>query len=82
MTKPIEDMPQLEISWVNGSAIVGVPGGPDQIRGAHPTLAIFDEAGVIEAFMDSWANSLPVCQRMVAVGSVKPGYFWDCCRRG
>jgi hypothetical protein len=35
-TKPVDQQADLELNFMNGSSVVGIPGGADQIRSYHP----------------------------------------------
>ena len=41
----------LERVWKNGSRVLGIPKGEDQIRVHHPHGVLFDEAAFLPEFM-------------------------------
>jgi hypothetical protein len=44
LTKPVDQQSDLELNFMNGSSIVGIPGGADQIRSYHPWGYLNDES--------------------------------------
>jgi hypothetical protein len=77
LSKPLKEQPDLLLSWGNGSIVQGLPKGADQIRQYHPTIMIFDEAAHLDEFEAAYGAADPVCQQIIAVSSVAPGWFWD-----
>ena len=73
----LEAMPGNLLAWKNESVIQAVPKGADQIRLYHPTVLIFDEAAHLDEFEAAYGAADPVCQQIIAVSSVTPGWFWD-----
>ncbi len=81
LTKPMEEMPEDQISWANGSVIQSVPAGARQIASQHPSLVIFDEAAHIDEYAEALSVVEPVAPKIVSLSSVAPGAFWDTCRK-
>lgn len=81
LSKRIEDMPAHRISWKNGSEIIGVPSGADQVRQYHPTIYCCDEAAHVDDFQGSYDTAVPVAQQIIAVSSAAPSWFGDQCQR-
>jgi len=44
LSKPVENQPDLELKFRNGSYLAGIPGGADQIRSFHPWAYLNDES--------------------------------------
>jgi transposase-like protein len=76
---PLERGPESnsEIVFANGSRIIAIPGGGDQIRSYHPWGLLIDEAAFVPEAGEAFDNALPVCQKVVAVSSAGPGWFAD-----
>ncbi|HEY6351677.1 MAG TPA: hypothetical protein VI636_19930 [Candidatus Angelobacter sp.] len=68
-----------ELTFANGSRIVAIPGGADQIRSYHPWGLLMDEAAFMPEAADSYNNAVPVCQKIVVLSSAGPGWFADVC---
>lgn len=81
LAKRIEDMPAHRISWKNGSEIIGVPAGADQVRSYHPSIVVVDEAAHVDDFQGSYDAAVPVAQQIIAVSSAAPSWFGDICQR-
>ena len=77
LATPMDDQASTRIAWANRSLIQGVPKGADQIRLYHPNVMIFDEAAHLDEFEAAYGAADPVCQQIIAVSSVAPGWFWD-----
>lgn len=81
LAKRIEDMPAHRMTWKNGSEIIGVPAGADQVRQYHPSIFVVDEAAHVDDFQGSYDSAVPVAQQIIAVSSAAPSYFGDVCSR-
>jgi len=79
LSRPMELQSQGEITWANGSVLMGVPKGADQIRQYHPTLVIFDEAAHLDEFQPAYGNADLVASQVIAVSSAGPSWFGDVC---
>jgi hypothetical protein len=65
------------LEFANGSRIVGIPGGADQIRSYHPWGLFQDEAAFMPEAGKAYDHAVPVCQKIVVVSSAGPGWFAD-----
>ena len=77
LTKHLKNTADRELVFANGSRIIGIPGGADQIRSYHPWGLFMDEAAFMPEAGDSYNNALPVCKKIVVVSSAGPGWFAD-----
>lgn len=71
-----------ELVLSNGSHIVGVPKGANQIRLFHPYGVLFDEAAFLPEFGACYDTAHPVAKQIIAVSSAGPGRFADECQLG
>lgn len=71
-----------EIKFANGSRIIAIPGGRDQIRSYHPWGLLMDEAAFMPEGGEAFDNALSVCKKVVAVSSAGPGWFADYANSG
>lgn len=69
----------LERIWKNGSRVLGVPKGENQIRVHHPFGYLADEAAYLPEFELCINAVLPVAKQIIAVSSAAPGPFADLC---
>jgi transposase-like protein len=82
LVKKLRDMADGELLFSNGSRIIGIPGGADQIRSYHPWGLLMDEAAFMPEAGDSYNNAVPVCQKILMVSSAGPGWFAEVCNSG
>lgn len=80
LKKELKNMADGELLFANGSRIVGIPGGADQIRSYHPWGLFMDEAAFMPEAGDSYNNALPVCKKIIVLSSAGPGWFADTIR--
>ena len=80
LEKSLKGMADGELLFANGSRIIGIPGGADQIRSYHPSGLLMDEAAFMPEAGDSYNNALPVSKKIVVVSSAGPGWFADTVR--
>ena len=69
-----------KLLFPNGSKIVGIPEGADQIRSYTPSLVISDEAGFQPEFNAAFTAMLPIAKQggmLIAISSANPGAFAD-----
>ena len=71
-----------ELVLSNGSHIVGVPKGANQVRLYHPHGVMFDEAAFLPEFSDCYNTVHPVAKQIIAVSSAAPGPFAVECELG
>jgi hypothetical protein len=69
-----------EISYGNGSRVIGVPKGENQIRVHHPYGYMSDEAAFQPEFAQCFNAVRPVARQIVAVSSDEMGPFHDQCK--
>lgn len=70
----------LEMKWANGSRILGLPSGADQIRVHHPHGWFADEVCFLSDFENTLNAVIPVVAQVVAVSTARAGnYFADAC---
>src|ERR1700737_2599195 len=62
----------LKLEFANGSRIIGIPEGADQIRSYHPRRLLMDEAAFQPEAGEAYDAAVPVCQKIV-VSSAGPG---------
>lgn len=63
--------------WGHKSRIIGLPQGADQVRQAHPSGILFDEACYIEDYEASLAAAGAACRRIISISSAKPGNYFE-----
>ena len=63
----------------NGSEIIAVPKGENQVRLYHPYGMMFDEAAFLPEFMKCYSTVKPVTKKIFAISSAGPGPFADEC---
>ncbi|HEY6351992.1 MAG TPA: transposase [Candidatus Angelobacter sp.] len=80
LKKELKNMADGELLFKNGSRILGIPGGADQIRSYHPWGLFMDEAAFMPEAADSYNNALPVCKKIIVLSSAGPGWFADTIR--
>jgi len=69
-----------KLLFPNGSKIVGIPEGADQIRSYTPSLVIADEAAFMPEFGGAFTAMLPIAKQggqLIAISSANPGAFAD-----
>ena len=77
LVKKLRDMADGELLFANGSRIVGIPAGADQIRSYHPWGLLMDEAAFMPDGLDSYNNAPSVCKKIIVLSSAAPGWFAD-----
>ena len=80
LVKELKNTADGELLFENGSRILGIPGGADQIRSYHPWGLLMDEAAFMPEAGDSYNNALSVCKKIVVLSSAGPGWFADTIR--
>ncbi len=76
---PMRSENLLERVWANGSRVLGVPKGQNQIRVHHPFGYLADEAAFLPEFEACVNAVLPVAKQIIAISSANPGPFADMC---
>jgi hypothetical protein len=77
LAKPIREQAALKLEFANGSRIIGIPEGADQIRSYHPWGLLMDEAAFQPEAGEAYDAAVPVCQKIIVVSSAGPGWFAD-----
>jgi hypothetical protein len=65
--------------YANGSRILGLPKGQNQVRSLHPFLYVADEAAFLEEFRECVAAVQPVAKQIIAISTANPGPFGEAC---
>src|SRR5882724_6618918 len=77
LAKPLRSQSSLKLEFANGSRLVGIPEGADQIRSYHPWGLLMDEAAFQPEAGEAYDAAVPVCQKIIVVSSAGPGWFAD-----
>jgi hypothetical protein len=77
----MEDLPADKLSFKNGSVIMAVGKGADQVRSYHPTIYVMDEAAHMDEAEASFGAASPVADQIIAVSSAAGGWFADTCSK-
>ena len=78
LVKPLGQQSSLELRFANGSYIVGIPGGADQIRSYHPWAYLNDESSFQPEAGECYHEALSVVKgKIVFNSSAGPGWFAD-----
>jgi len=78
LAKPLKNQSELELEFANGSYIVGIPGGADQIRSYHPWGYLNDESSFQAEAGDCYNEALSVVKgKIIFNSSAGPGWYAD-----
>lgn len=77
LTKPLIRQPAGALEFANGSRIIGIPEGADQVRSYHPWALYMDEACFQPKAGESYDHAIAACQKIVLSSSAAPGWFAD-----
>ena len=78
MRKSIDDQPKLELHFANGSSIVGIPGGANQIRSYHPYAYLNDESSFQPDAGSCYNEALSAVKgKIIFNSSAGPGWYAD-----
>ena len=78
LAKPLKGQAELELQFANGSYIVGIPGGADQIRSYHPWGYLNDESSFQAEAGDCYNEALSVVKgKIIFNSSAGPGWYAD-----
>jgi len=77
LSKPLNRQPVSSLEFANGSILRGIPEGADQVRSYHPWGLLMDEAAFQPKAGESYDHSVSVCQKIIVLSSVGPGWFSD-----
>jgi hypothetical protein len=82
LTKSVNLQSDLELHFMNGSSIVGIPGGADQIRSYHPWGYLNDESSFQPESGECYNQALAAVRgKIIFNSSAGPGWYSDV-RRG
>jgi hypothetical protein len=77
LIKPLERQSDLELVFANGSFIMGIPGGGDQIRSYHPWGYYSDETAFQPEAGECYDHALAAAQKIILSSSAGPGWYAD-----
>jgi hypothetical protein len=78
LKKPLENQPELQLQFANGSYIAGIPGGADQIRSYHPWGYLNDESSFQPEAGECYNEALAVVKgKIIFNSSAGPGWYAD-----
>jgi|HubBroStandDraft_6_1064221.scaffolds.fasta_scaffold395070_1 hypothetical protein len=78
LAKPLKNQSDLELQFANGSYIVGIPGGADQIRSYHPWGYLNDESSFQPEAGDCYNEALSAVKgKIIFNSSAGPGWYAD-----
>lgn len=76
---PLAYSTAAEIGWTNGSRILAVPSGMDQVRLHHPFCYVQDESAFLPDCQQCFDAVVPVARQAICVSTAAPGWFADEC---
>lgn len=82
LDRQMRDMPQGTMSFKNGSKVLALPEGPDQVRMHTASLAVLDEADFHTMFKKTYEACLPAIHgggKLIALSSVNGSQFSKMC---
>lgn len=78
LTKHVDKQPDLELHFKNGSSIIGIPGGADQIRSYHPWAYLNDESSFQPDAGACYNEALAAVKgKIIFNSSAGPGWYAD-----
>jgi len=78
VTKPVWSQPDLELHFVSGGSIIGIPGGADQVRSYHPWGYLLDEASFVVEAGECFNEALSAVRgKIILNSSAGPGWYAD-----
>ena len=78
LAKPLERQSQHELNFANGSYIIGIPGGADQIRSYHPWGYLNDESSFQPDSGECYNKALAAAKgKIIFNSSAGPGWYAD-----
>jgi hypothetical protein len=78
LAKPIDRQPDHSLNFANGSYIVGIPGGADQIRSYHPWGYLNDESSFQADAGECYNEALSAVKgKIIFNSSAGPGWYAD-----
>lgn len=80
LAKPVERQSAVELEFANGSKILGIAAGGDQIRSFHPYAVLIDEAAFLPQAGESYNAAIATAPKIILNSSAGPGWFGDTVR--
>lgn len=78
LAKPVERQPDHALHFANGSYIIGIPGGADQIRSYHPWGYLNDESSFQPDAGECYNEAISaVAGKIIFNSSAGPGWYAD-----
>ena len=78
LSKPLERQADHELNFANGSYIIGIPGGADQIRSYHPWGYLNDESSFQADAGECYNEALSAVKgKIIFNSSAGPGWYAD-----
>lgn len=78
LSKPLRQQPELSLEFANGSKILGLPAGADQIRSYHPWGYLLDEASFVTDAGECFNAALSAVKgKIILDSSAGPGWYVD-----
>jgi hypothetical protein len=78
LAKPIDRQPDHSLAFANGSIIMGIPGGADQIRSYHPWGYLNDESSFQADAGECFNEAISaVAGKIIFNSSAGPGWYAD-----
>lgn len=78
LRKPLDQQPATRLDFANGSSIIGIPGGADQIRSYHPWGYLNDETSFQPEAGECYNEAISaVSGKIVLNSSAGPGWYSD-----
>jgi hypothetical protein len=78
LAKPVERQADHELKFANGSYIIGIPGGADQIRSYHPYAYLNDESSFQPDAGSCYNEALAAAKgKIIFNSSAGPGWYSD-----
>jgi hypothetical protein len=78
LAKPLNLQPDLSLLFANGSYIIGIPGGADQIRSYHPWGYLNDESSFQPDAGECYNEALSAVKgKIIFNSSAGPGWYAD-----
>ena len=75
LSRPLKEQSALKLEFANGSRIIAIPEGADQIRSYHPWGRLMDEAAFQPEAGEAYDAAVPVYQKTIVVSAAGPGWF-------
>lgn len=76
LKKPLEKQAYNRMEMANRSYFIGIPGDPDKVRSAHPSIFIMDEAAIIPQGEESLNVAKGTrCPKTIILSSAYPGFM-------